>query len=205
MYALHLRNSEFSLGNIDERNNDPEGFLSSVWKNKMGHRIIGFKFTNRDNEEIYWKVVKDPSILKIILRRNNRIKTYVSTLMSEATGQWEVYDDTQISKQRPKVFVDPEGLFHAIKRYSDYYIKLTDVLDKTGQFAYEVRYEDLFSEETRQALLKYLGVGQTSSTLKVESVKQNPLDLKLTISNYDELVDRLQSSLLHSELISKSL
>ena len=202
MYALHLRDSAFSLGSMEDRNKNPDQFLNNVWQNTLNHKAVGFKFTNRDDEDIYWKVIRDPNVRKIILKRENRVKTYVSKLMSEATGLWEVYDAQKISPQRPKIRVELEGLLNALKRYSDYYSNVEKALIETNQKALEVKYEDLFNDKTRQSLLEYLGVSIDTSVLKVESIKQNPIDLKSTITNYEELLALLENNLLKSELIS---
>lgn len=203
-YALHLRDTDFSLGDLDARNSDPQGFLNKVWAGSLGHHAVGFKFTNRDDEEIYWQVVRDPGVRKIILRRSNRVKIYVSTLIAEATGQWEVYKRSQLVKEKPRVVVEPEKLYQAVKRYHRYYERVEQVLEATHQESLKVNYEDLSERETHQELLEYIGVNSVDQPLQVESVKQNPTDLRSMVANFDELKQVLKGTDLGDELQSFS-
>src|SRR5438445_713979 len=77
-YALDLRDGSFGPGSMEERDRDPLGFLARLWETDLGHPCIGFKMTHRQNEPVFQNVVHDREVKKILLRRQNRVKTYVS-------------------------------------------------------------------------------------------------------------------------------
>jgi hypothetical protein len=94
--ARHLQNSEFHLGTIEERERDPIEFLDRVWRRPEGRRSVGFKLCWKQNEAIFNAVLEDPGIRKIVLKRRNRIKSFVSLLLARQTGEWVIYDDAAI-------------------------------------------------------------------------------------------------------------
>src|SRR5262249_46467049 len=90
--ARHLQMSGFQLGTIEERERDPIAFLQRVWDTPLGRPIVGFKLCWRQHEVAYRAVLGDPSVHKIVLKRRNRVATFVSLLRARQTGEWVVYD-----------------------------------------------------------------------------------------------------------------
>ena len=70
--------------------------------------LVGFKMTRGQNEDGPGNVLRDPGVRKIVLKRRNRIKTFVSTLVAERSGQWEVYSQADL--------VEPEAEGRAERR-----------------------------------------------------------------------------------------
>jgi len=218
-YALPLRDGSFNLGTIEERDSDPLSFLDRAWRNYLGHECIGFKLTHRQNEAIFYEVLGDRGVKKIILRRKNPIKTFVSFLIAEKTGRWEVYAETGRGEARnaecgvrsgggaesgpaqiQRVSVDLEALRQHIAFNHAYYGEIEDYLDGSRQPFLRALYERLFFDEERLGLLEFLGVAPDISELKVESVKQNRYHLRDLISNFSELEKGLKGSELESDL-----
>lgn len=185
--ALPLRDTDFTLGTTAERDRDPEAFLERVWAAPLGAECVGFKFTHRQNEAIYRRLLADTDIAKIILRRRNRVKTWVSQKVSEALSQWEVYHQGDLAPKRPKVEVDPAAFLERVAFDKAYYAEIREAMKGGGHAWIEVCYEDLFSAPTQAALVRFLGPEPLAGGMKVRSVKQNPRDLRDLIANYDEL------------------
>jgi hypothetical protein len=90
-YALDHRDGEPDFGTVEERDRDPQRFLEKVWSYDGGKRAIGFKFNSGEHPVAADTVARDVGVRKVLLRRRNRIKTYVSEQIAESTGEWESY------------------------------------------------------------------------------------------------------------------
>jgi LPS sulfotransferase NodH len=201
-YAIDHRDGSLNLGTIEERDHDPAAFLERLWRELLGRACVGFKMTRGQHEGVFASVLHDPGLRKIILRRRNRVKTYVSTLVAEQSGQWEVYRAADLIEPRPKVTVNLADLNKQIAENQAYYATIDGVLQSSGQRSFQVAYEDLGSESEHRRLLDYLGASCRSLPLAARSVKQNPADLRPLVTNYDEILSEFRDTELVAELCS---
>jgi len=202
-YALELRGDSFHLGGVEERDRDPLAFLDRAWSADLGHSHVGFKMTHRQNEVVLDAVLHDAGVRKIVLRRSNRVRTYVSRLISEETGQWEVYSDADLVRERPRVHVDVDALRRSIDENERYYDDVEGLLDATTQRYLGVSFERLVEGGERTRLLEYLGLPEAdraATVLAVRSVRQNPAPLRELVANFAELERVLAGTELASEL-----
>ncbi len=204
LYSLPCR-GKLDLGTLEDRERDPLGFLDRVWRAALGYRVLGFKLNRGQNEAVFRKVLPDPDVLKIVIRRRNRIKTYVSERIAERTGEWESYPGLEIGKRRCNIDVDLEDLRRHIERNERYYEDIEAVLSSTGQTRLELTYEELETEEERRRLLDFLSVSPDVAVLKEATRKQNSPYLKDLIANFSELGARLHGTELESELNATGL
>src|SRR5262245_17536452 len=185
-YALGLRDGSFNVGTLEDRLRDPLDFLRRIWKADMDHAWVGFKMTHRQNETVFNSVLNDPSVKKIVLRRENRIKTYVSWLVAQQTGQWEVYRKADLAR-RPRVAVDETELRQHIAENEDYLSYIERVLEATRQHWVRVGYERLLENSGEcERVLQFLGVSTEACPMEPKSVRQNPADLRELICNFDD-------------------
>ncbi len=199
--ALELRDSSFELGDPEERDRDPLRFLDRVWLAHLGHSHVGFKMTHRQNQAILSSVLRDRDVRKIVLRRENRLRTFVSRLIAEETGQWEVYDEADLTLPRPRVHVDVPALRQAVAEDEAYYGELETVLDETRQPFLGVRYEALVAGGERARLLEFLELPEPSpACLSVRSARQNPAELRDLVVNFTELEAALAGTELAGDL-----
>jgi len=201
-YALEHRDGSFDLGTLEQRDQAPLAFLEKIWSRTQGRRCVGFKMTRGQNADVLCNVLLDPAVRKIVLKRRNRIKAYISTLIAERSGQWEAYSDSELVGPGPRIDLDVEKLHEYIRINKSYYAGINGFLNSTGQSSLVVDYENLASAQQGSAILAFLGVGDPARRLVPRSVKQNPADLRLLISNYDALLGSLVGSELFHELCS---
>jgi LPS sulfotransferase NodH len=201
-YALDYRDGSLDLGTIEARDRAPLKFLERVWFTTLGHGCVGFKMTRGQNEQVLENVLRDPGVRKIVLKRRNRIKTYVSTLVAERSGQWEVYSEADLIKSKPKVELSVTDLRTHIALNEVYYARIDAELRFTGQEALDVAYEDLDNPAVHSHLLGELGVTRRSIPLKSRSIKQNSSDLRQLVANYDEVLKALKGTEMVAELSS---
>lgn len=204
-HALELRDGSFDLGGRAERDRDPLAFLERVWAADLGHSHVGFKMTHRQNETVLDAVLRDVYVRKIVLRRQNRVRTFVSQRISEVTGQWEVYREADLVGERPRLHVDVDALRENIAESEGYYAEVERLLEATGQPFVRVSYERLVggSDAERTRVLEFLGLpnaDRAAATLRIRSVRQNPASLRDLITNFAELEDALAGSGLAADL-----
>jgi LPS sulfotransferase NodH len=200
-YALDYRDGSLNLGTFEERNRRPLEFLARVWQTTLGFPCIGFKYGLGHDPVVLQALLEDRGVRKIVLRRRNRIKTFVSELIAFKTGQWEVYRQGELIRDRPKVHVDLAELRQHIARNEEYFQGIDQFLQSSGQPCLRVWYEDLFADAVRLDLLRFLGVTPSLGNLSITSVKQNPKDLRELIANIAEVQSALAGSDLAGELV----
>jgi hypothetical protein len=205
-YALPLRQNGFSIGTLEDRDADPLTFLERVWATPLGRAAVGFKMTCRQNPAVFRRVLDDKGVRKIVLRRRNRVKALVSTLVAERTGVWEAYREADVPRCRPKVRVTPQALREHVRADDAYYAEIDGVLRLTAQTYLRVAYERLGTPDERVRVLRFLGVrpdsAQQAAAMTAASVKQNPPDLREVVENFAELLASVRGTSLEAELCS---
>ena len=199
-YALHLRDGSFGLGTAAERDGDPLAFLEKVWRSPLDSPCVGFKLCLRQNEEVRQTVLRDQSVRKILIKRRNRIKTFVSRLIAEETKQWEVYRAEELIEKPPKVKVEMNALVEDIENTNQFYTETKHLLQSLDQAFVEVSYEELCVGQEQQRLLQFLGRSPHAPSLQVSSVKQNSPDLRDLIANFAEVEAAVRGIPLEEEL-----
>lgn len=199
-YALDYRGGSLDLATIDEREQAPLEFLARIWATSLGHSCVGFKMTRGQNELVLDKVLHDRFVHKIVLRRRNRIKTFVSSLIAEQSGQWEVYNRAELVESRPTVELKVSELHQHIAANETYYARIDAVLRSTGQIGFDIAYEELTSRAEHARLLEFLDVDDRTVPLAGRSIKQNPNDLRRLVANYNEVAELLRGTDLDGEL-----
>lgn len=201
--ALELRGSSFDLGTMEARDRDPIGFLDRVWAMDLGHSHVGFKMTCGQNEAALSAVVGHPAVRTIVLRRGNRVRTFVSRLIAEQTGQWEVYDKADLHRPRPRVRVEVDALRRSVAENEAYYADLERELESTGQHFLHVSYERLVAGGERSRLLEFLDLPAApggEDALLVRSARQNAARLEQLTANFPELEAALAGTDLAGDL-----
>jgi LPS sulfotransferase NodH len=197
--ALDYRGNGLALQSLQQRDDDPIGFLGRVWHTGADGSCVGFKWTRGQNVEVLKNVVSDAGVKKIVLRRRNRIKTFVSEKIAQSTDQWEVYSPQELTLPRPRIHVDIQELLQHIEVNQHFYDELLAELAGLGQPGLEVDYETLLEGNAPVGMLEFLGVSPDVS-LTAASVKQNSTDLREMIANFTELASTLPNDRMRSEL-----
>jgi hypothetical protein len=204
-YALALRQSGFSLGTLAERTADPLAFLGRAWDKNLGKRCVGFKMTRGQDPKVLDALLADATIRVIVLRRANRIKTFVSELRAEASKRWEVYDPADVDRSRPRVHVDLRAFESYVAQNEAFYSTLDAALVRSGSPVLHVTYERLFRDDEQRRMLAFLGLPAGGVALCASSVKQNSCDLRDLIENYDALARETAGTAVAAELADRGM
>jgi LPS sulfotransferase NodH len=199
--AQRLRDDALCLGSVIERDADPMNFLDRIWFHSGGYDCLGFKLTPGQAEPVFEHVLADPSVRKIVLRRRNRVKTCVSEKVALLLDSWEVYDEADLPVEKPRIDLDPQELQEHAARNERFYERVEASIEGTGQTCLRVDYEDLGSPEEHGRLLRYLDAVPNDAPLEPTSVKQNPVDLREIVRNFDALAEALRGDPLRDELL----
>jgi LPS sulfotransferase NodH len=197
--ALDYRGRGLAVESLRQRDNDPLGFLDHVWQTGTANTCVGFKWTRGQTVDVLKSVVGDSRVKKIVLRRRNRIKTFVSDKIAQQTLQWEVYSQDELIMPRPRIHVDAAELLQHIASNQLFYADLSADLARQGQPLLEVDYETLLDRSGPARMLEFLDVSP-DLPLTATSVKQNSTDLRDTIANFAELAASLPDDGLITEL-----
>jgi LPS sulfotransferase NodH len=199
-YALDHRAGDLDLGTVEQRDVNPLEFLARLWQHTFGKQAVGFKFNRDENERALAATLADKHTLKIVLKRRNRIRTFVSEMIAESTGQWESY---HFSEQRPPpaaLTVDAASLLRHVERNQRYYAQVEARADADGQSFLTVFYEDLYSRAEWARVLDFLRVSPDASLLRASTRKQNSRSLRELIANFKSLEAQLRGSTIEAEL-----
>ncbi|ABD53139.1 sulfotransferase family 2 domain-containing protein [Jannaschia sp. CCS1] len=182
----HDNNFEMLGYDMDRREHDPLGLLDAIIDTVDG--LPGFRLFHDHDTRVVDRVLPDPRIAKVILTRNP-LDSYVSRKIATATGQWKLTDMKHAKTAQIRFDADEFGaLLDAVLPFQEY---VRQGLLKSGQVAFQVRYEDINDPEMLNGLAAFLGsderVERASKTLK----RQNPAPLRDKVENYEEMVAAL--------------
>ncbi len=207
--ALDYCGQGLTVESLQQRDDDPLGFLDRVWQTgtKTGTEdsCVGFKWTRGQNRDVLTSVLEDAGIKKVVLRRRNRIKTYVSERIAQETQQWEVYSRHELTMPRPRIHVDAAELLEHIASNQRFYAELSAALSQPSQPHLEVEYETLFDRSVQHRMFQFLAVPAPEMPPVAASVKQNSSDLRDTIANFAELAAHLPRGELITELFDRGM
>lgn len=194
-YAFGFRDGRLAhLGSTAERDRDPRRFARELLDADFGRSAVGFKILGQQAPGLLRELLADASVKKLILRRRNRVRAFVSLLRARQTGHW-----AQKSYDGIAVRVDPRELAEYVRDYDEHYRMLREATQ--GQPALELVYEDLQQEPRRiEDVLRFLGVGVSGVSLSARNARQSQDGLESAIENHAELCAALRGGPLADEL-----
>jgi LPS sulfotransferase NodH len=166
----------------------------------MGEDVvaIGFKMNRDENDAAADALLSDPGIRKILLKRRNRVRTYVSEEIARLTGVWESYDEPG-EAAIPPLRIEADDLMRHAALNAAYYAALESSLRATGQDWLETDYEALADRSEIARILAFLGI-EARSALPAASYKRGPADLGTVVGNLEELAGALHGTALLDDL-----
>lgn len=164
------------------RDADPQRLIDAIKNRPSG--IGGFRYFNDHDPRILDTVLNDTRCAKIILTRNP-LDSYVSWKIAQATGQWKL---TNVKRRKDsRVRFDAAEFEEHVTRIHEFQVLLLNHLQKTGQTAFYIAYEDLQDLEVINGLARFLGSEETLDGLDKGLKKQNPSSLSEKVSNVQEM------------------
>jgi LPS sulfotransferase NodH len=169
---------------MDRREQDPLGLLQTIIAKADGV-LPGFRLFHDHDDRVVDHVLPDPRIAKVILTRNP-LDSYVSRKIASATGQWRLTDMKHA--KTAKVRFDAPEFRDLVDTLGGFQERLRQGLQRTGQVAFHIRYEDINDAEVLNGLAAFLGLDERVDTTSKKLKKQNPSPLRDKVENYDDMV-----------------
>ncbi len=183
-----------TMQSIEWRNANPLEFLGNVWKQQHGKILTGFKLFFSHNAKVINAVLQDRTVKKILIRRKNIVRQYVSFQIGLRDNQWNCRSTKKEAVQ--PMAIDPHELQQFSEKLHVQYARARSEMHKTGQEFHEVAYEDIFGpaqdDHMRQICL-FLGISEKIDT-RTSLQKQHPEPLCSLIANFDEVETALKGT-----------
>ncbi len=166
----------------DQREKNPEKLIQVITSNSKG--LGGFRYFNDHDPRVLDSILSNRRCAKIILTRNP-IESYVSWKIAKATGQWKL---TNVKHARSGVVQFESAEFEShLDRLQEFQVLLLNRLQRSGQTAFYVAYEDLQDVEVMNGLAAFLGIEARIGALDAKLKKQNPEPLEDKVENFDAM------------------
>jgi hypothetical protein len=160
------------------RESDPMALLRKL--RDMTPGLSGFRFFHDHDPRILAAVLADISCAKIILTRNP-LESYVSLRIARETGQWKLGDGKAL--KTAKVRFEARGFEAHLDQVQDFLGHVTGALQRSGQAAFHLDYDDLQDLGVLNGLVRYLGVAAELTAADGALKKQNPAGLADKVTN----------------------
>ncbi len=164
------------------RDADPARLIAAIQSETTG--LGGFRFFHDHDPRVLDICLDDARCAKIILTRNP-LDSYVSWKIAQATGQWKL---TNVKRRKDsKVAFDGMEFETHVARLQSFQVFLLNRLQRTGQTAFYIAYEDLQDVDVINGLAQFLGNDERLEELDTSLKKQNPSSLEDKVSNFREM------------------
>ncbi len=168
------------------REGDPARLIETIKIGSTG--MGGFRLFHDHDARALEICLTDPHCAKIILTRNPA-ESYVSLKIAQETGQWKL---TNIKRRKgAKAIFEAEEFEQHITELQAFQVEVLSRLQKTGQTAFYISYEDLNDLDVINGLARYLGSEERLETLDSALKIQNPQPLAEKVVNFDEMTQTL--------------
>ncbi|ABF62753.1 hypothetical protein TM1040_0020 [Ruegeria sp. TM1040] len=169
----------------EARDDDPHALVDAI---HAAEGLCGFRYFHDHDPRILERILNDPQVAKIILTRNP-LDSYVSWKIARTTGQWKL---TNVKRRKEaKAVFDAEEFGAHVDGLQEFQIAVLNQLQRTGQTAFYVAYEDLQSLEVMNGLATWLGVDARLDALDDSLKRQNPAPVIAKVENPEEMTEAL--------------
>ncbi len=168
---------------VEARNADPLRLIARMKEETEG--VPGFRFFHDHDNRVFEAVIDDPRCAKVVLTRNF-VDAYVSRKVAWETDQWQLSDVHDVIKKKAR-FV-PQEFAKLYFRITEFQQKVLGRLQRSGQTAFYLDYEDLQDIEVINGLAAFLGESSRIEEFSGKFKKQNPEGHEEKIVNYPDLV-----------------
>ncbi|WP_371170111.1 nodulation protein NodH [Aliiroseovarius sp. 2305UL8-7] len=195
-YFMVTPNTDELFGiTVAQRDADPLSLLTRIKDKTDG--LPGFRFFHDHDPRVFDALMDDPSCAKVVLTRNI-VDAYVSRRIAMATDQWQLNDAANVRKAKARFIPEEfERLFYRMKSFQ---LMIKERLQRTGQTAFYLDYEDAQDLDVVNGLARFLGETTEISEFAGKFKKQNPEALIDKVQNFQHMasvVDRIDIFDLH--------
>ncbi len=167
---------------LEMREADPFALIDLI-KDQDG--LNGFRYFHDHDPRVFEHCLSDTACAKIVLTRNP-LDSYVSHQIAKQTGQWKLTNPKFLKSV--KIMFDIDSFQLHLQTVRSFHDQIKRNLQRTGQTAFYIDYDDLKDLDTINGIASFLGQADEQTTLSQKLKKQNPGGLYDKVENYDEMV-----------------
>lgn len=164
------------------REEDPARLIDTIKTSSTG--MGGFRLFHDHDLRALEMCLTDPRCAKIILTRNPA-ESYVSRKIAQETGQWKL-TNIKRRKEAKAVFNAAEFQQH-ITDLQDFQQRVQNKLQRSGQTAFYISYDDLNDLAVINGLARFLGADERLEALDSRLKIQNPQPLSDKVENFADM------------------
>ncbi|MGY3438226.1 MULTISPECIES: nodulation protein NodH [unclassified Marinovum] len=164
------------------RDDDPMALVCAIRERTGG--LGGFRYFHDHDPRVLEPLLDDPRIAKIVLTRNP-VESYVSWKIAQQTDQWKL---TNVAKRKDAQARFDKADFEAhLESLQNFQIRLLNGLQRRGQTAFYVAYEDVQDLAVMNGLARWLGCASVLESFDHNLKRQNPAPISEKVENFDEM------------------
>ncbi|TMV83671.1 nodulation protein NodH [Thioclava sp. BHET1] len=168
------------------REEDPMALVRAMIA--AGEGLTGFRLFHDHDPRVLAACLMDPRCAKVVLSRNPA-ESYVSLQIARQTGQWKL-GNLKNQKQAQAHF-DTAEFETYLEEQQGYHLAILNSLQRSGQTAFYLDYEDLAEVDVLNGLAAFLGVAARIEEIPTATKKQNPEPISEKVGNAAEMEQAL--------------
>ncbi|WP_424832165.1 nodulation protein NodH [Ruegeria sp.] len=169
---------------VEKRDRDPLALLDAI--RAAPGEMSGFRFFSDHDLRALTPALNDPRCAKIILTRN-ALDSYISWKIAVETKQWKLVNIKQ--RREAQVAFDSDEFTRQFESRQAFQQMVLNHLQKTGQTAFYITYDDLNDVEVLNGLARWLGVTGRLEAANDHLKRQNPAPALSKVTNPDEMAN----------------
>ncbi|WP_343116306.1 nodulation protein NodH [Ostreiculturibacter nitratireducens] len=166
---------------LKERLENPSSLLARI---REAPGLNGFRFFHDHEPRIFDEVLADRRCAKVILTRNP-VESYISLKIAYNTNRWRLTDIRDRRDFKPPF--KPAEFEMFLAELQAFQLRLMRELQKSGQTAFYIDYDDLLDLDVLNGLAAYLGHAGEIDAVSGDLVKQNPEEMEAKVRNFPEM------------------
>lgn len=174
---------------LAERDADPAALVRAI---RAQPGLNGFRLFSDHDPRALDLVLPDPRVAKVVLTRNP-VESWVSLEMARATNRWRLFNPSHATFAR--VRWDAASFRAHLDRLQARQLRILKGLQRAGQTAFFLDYEDLQDLAAVNGLLAWLGAEGRLGRLDRRLKKQNPEPMSEKVENFAEMEAALGGTL----------
>ncbi len=173
---------------LKDRDADPLALMDAI-RNAPGE-LNGFRFFSDHDIRGLAPALDDPRCAKIILTRNP-LDSFLSWKIATKTKQWKLVNIKQ--RRAAQVKFDADEFADQVEQRQAFRKTVLRHLQRTGQTAFHIDYDELNDLEMLNGLAAWLGVSARLEALDQHLKRQNPAPALSKVTNPDEMEQALSN------------
>lgn len=164
------------------RDADPWSLVEHIRDETEG--LGGFRFFHDHDARILTPLLDDRGCAKIILTRNP-LDSYVSWKIAQETGQWKL---TNVAKRKEaRATFDVQEFETHVSALQAFQVTLLQGLQRRGQTAFYVSYDDIQDLDVINGLARWLGTDTQLGSFEHNLKPQNPSPVIDKVANVEDM------------------